>query len=756
MLSEGEVTQAPDEPERLALLHESGLLDAVRVETFDRLARAAARALRAPVAQVNLLTADRQISKACFGPEPWPSGDPVPLDRSFCQHVVASGGPLVLSDASSHPLTRDSPATREAGIAAYAAVPLTIAGEHTLGTLCVVDFEVRDWTEEELGMLRDLADLAVAEIEDRLRAGERAQAALRESETRYRTMTEIDPDGIVVMDEAGVIVSANPAMERIFGYREDELVGHPLSFLVPERLREGHRMGVERYLVTGKRNIPWNGVELPAVTKSGREIPTEISFGEYVHDGRHMFAGYIHDISDRKREEARRATEHAVTQVLAESRTLEEAAPRVLQVVGESLGCDVGVFWVFDRRANELRSIALWQAPSADVPEFASTTRRTTFARGVGLPGRVWEHHAPVWIVDVDREDNFPRATVAVREGLHGAFGFPVLAGDEFVGVIEFFHRDIWEPDQPLLESVQAIGSDTAQAVRRVQAEGERDRALEEVERVNFHLQQANAALTERTAEAEGASRAKSDFLANMSHELRTPINAIIGYSDLLEMGVTGPVTDAQKAQLKRIQTSSRHLLGLIEDILDLSKIEAGRIEVARERGRVGDPIEAALALVEPQATERGLELVNRCSGEAADQFYIGDEDRVRQILANLLSNAVKFTEPGGRIMVSCLPTASGEREGVSGGALGRSRVSIRVEDSGIGIAAERLESIFDPFVQVETERTRTKGGTGLGLSISRQLARLMGGEVSVTSEPQRGSVFTLTLPRVVETAAPT
>src|SRR5690606_13116936 len=334
---------------------------------------------------------------------------------------------------------------------------------------------------------------------------------------------------------------------------------------------------------------------------------------------------------------------------------------------------------------------------------------RRSFPRGIGLPGRVWERGEPIWIADMTKEPEFPRSEAAAQAQVHGAFGFPVRAGTEILGVVEFFHEMALPPDEALLAAVEAIGGDIGQSVRRVRAEEELERSLVAMERINLQL-------AERTAEAEAANRAKSEFLANMSHEFRTPMNAIIGYADILEMGIVGELNEEQRDKLRRIRTSSTHLLHLLEDVLDLAKIEAGRISVEHERARVGHPVEAALTLIEPQAAERNLEVVNRCRREA-DTCFIGDHDRVRQIPANLLSHAIKFTEPGGRITVSCAVIRDSDDESDAPGE--GPWMCISVEDTGIGMSPDQLDAVFEPFVQGESGTTRTKGGTGLGLTIS-------------------------------------
>ena len=273
------------------------------------------------------------------------------------------------------------------------------------------------------------------------------------------------------------------------------------------------------------------------------------------------------------------------------------------------------------------------------------------------------------------------------------------------------------------------------------------DRRRAEIEREQAY---AAAEVAREAAElareaAEQADKAKGIFLATMSHEFRTPLNAQIGYLQLLEMEVAGPMTDAQRQYVRRLRASSEHLLGLVNDVLDLAKVEAGQLTVVKEPAIADRATESAIALLLPQAEAKGVSLIDIPG--ATDVAYVGDEHRVRQILLNLLSNAVKFTPSGGRVEVERLRSAEAPPSLDGGDGASSSWAVIRVRDTGIGIAAADLDTVFAPFHQVDGGHTRAEGGTGLGLAISRKLARLMGGDLLVESEVGVGSTFSLWIP---------
>jgi signal transduction histidine kinase len=237
--------------------------------------------------------------------------------------------------------------------------------------------------------------------------------------------------------------------------------------------------------------------------------------------------------------------------------------------------------------------------------------------------------------------------------------------------------------------------------------------------------------IEDKSVQLEAANRHKSEFLANMSHELRTPLNAVIGFSEVLLERMFGELNDKQNEYVDDILSSGRHLLSLINDILDLSKVEAGRLELDLSKFDLPSAMDNALTLIRERATRHGIKLEHFVDGRLGD--FAGDERKFKQILLNLLSNAVKFTPEGGRIEVKA--------------TMADSSVEISVTDTGIGIAAEDHEAVFEEFRQVGTDYAQKREGTGLGLTLTKKFVEMHGGKIWVESEVGKGSTFTFTLP---------
>ena len=355
--------------------------------------------------------------------------------------------------------------------------------------------------------------------------------------------------------------------------------------------------------------------------------------------------------------------------------------------------------------------------------------------------GRHFAEESPIagtpWMIAIESSERSILARLRSTVTLLALMCLVLVAAGALVSWI--IGRRITRPLKALTDAADQVATGTYEHEIAVGARDEIGRLAkgfhemaEEVARAQRELEQRAEDAMRARSEAEAANRAKSDFLAMMSHELRTPLNAIGGYAELLELGVHGPITDAQREALTRIARSQAHLLRLINDLLNFARIDAGQMQYAVQDVPVSETLAELEALVAPQVAARRLTLrYDPCDVELVAR---ADADKVRQVVLNLLSNAVKFTPEGGMVSLEC----DGDE----------TTVRIHVRDTGPGIDTERLGSIFEPFVQGHWALNKPNDGVGLGLAISRDLARGMGGDVTVATEVGVGSSFTLCLPR--------
>ena len=550
-----------------------------------------------------------------------------------------------------------------------------------------------------------------------------AEATLRESEEQTRAIVETALDAVVGMNEHGQISDWNQQAEIIFGWSQHEAIGRSLATtIIPPRYREAHERGLRHFFVTGQGPLLNRRIEIVALHRDGHEFPVELSISPVRLGNKWVFSAFVRDITQRKSAERRLAAQYAVTRVLAESLTLQDASAKILQSICESLEWELGIFWIADQQANVLRCIDVWNVLGIRVAEFVAISRERTFLSGIGLPGRVWANGQPAWIPDVVQDTNFPRAPVAAKVGLHGAFGFPVRIGKNIYGVIEFFSHDIREPDRDLLDMVAEIGLKVGQFIERKETEQALQQAQEQ-------LQQA------QKMEAIGR------LAGGVAHDFNNLLTIISGSCHFLLTSLDR--VDPLRKEVEEIKRAGSRAATLTSQLLAFSR----RQVLTLKELNLNDVIRNTEGMLQRLIGE-DINLV-AVLDPALGNVRV-DPGQVEQILMNLVVNARDAMPSGGRLTIE---TANVELDETYAHQHAIARpgpyAMLAVSDSGLGMDKETQGHIFEPFFT-----TKDQGkGTGLGLAMVYGSVRQNGGSIFVYSESGRGTTFKIYLPQVQEQA---
>ena len=524
-----------------------------------------------------------------------------------------------------------------------------------------------------------------------------------EASRRLAAIIESSDDAIISKDLNGIITSWNAAAERLFGYKPEEIIGKSILTLIPPERHHEEPGILERI----RRGEPINHYETVRRRKDGTLFDISVTVSP-LKDQKGQIIGaskIARDITERIRNDRRRTAQYAIASLLAGSWSLTEAGPRIIESIAAIGNWVAGSIWLRNIGEENLHCSTTWHKDTPAMGDFAKATQATVLAEGKGLPGRVLAARKPVWIEDVGRDDNFPRAAAAATANLKGAFAFPLRAEENVNGVLELFSPEIVQPDDDLLSLVEAFGSQIGLFVHRRQIEAELKRQKEV---------------------AESANAAKDRFLATLSHELRTPLTPILIWAGGMVNDPSLPpeIDEGLQMVCRNVELEAR----LIDDLLDLTRITRGKLNLHLRKSDAHDLLGHAMDIIRDEISSRRLNLSVELQAE--DHVVLADAARLQQVFWNVLRNASKFTPDHGAVTVRTFnpqPQA----------------LWIEISDTGIGIEPGHLDKIFEAFEQVGSRRE----GLGLGLAISKAIVEMHRGSIRAFSDgPGKGAKFVIDL----------
>lgn len=567
----------------------------------------------------------------------------------------------------------------------------------------------------------------------------RAEEGLRGYAEQYRTMLSTALFGFWLADEKGRLLSVNDTYCKMTGYTREELLNLSIPDLESVENPEDTARHIKTIIEAGRDRF-----ESKHKAKDGRVFDVEISTSFW--RSQRKFVVFISDIADRKKaEQSLQKTNRLLDAISrAQTRFIAEADPHELfdDILGDLLSLTDSEYGFIGEvhhdadgtpylKTHAITNVA-WNEKTREIYE-ENARRGFEFSTLKSLYGTVMATGETL-ITNSPSTDPRRAGIPHGHPPINAFLGLPFFSGKAMVGMVGIANRpggydeELAEYLQPLIATCGNIIEARRNADLRKKAE---DKLKEHVETLEVRVNERTRQLENMKDQAEAASRAKSDFLANMSHELRTPLNAILGFSEVMRDGMAGPVTEEQQDYLGDVLTSGQHLLQLINDILDLSKVEAGKMELEPSEINVPDLLEGSLIMLKEKAMKHRISLKTDISPDLG--AIIADERKIKQVVFNLLNNAVKFTRDGGEVGLRA--------ERMPG------KVRVTIWDTGVGIREEDLKKLFAPFSQIDSVLTRHHEGTGLGLNLSRKLLELHGGRIWAESEYGKGSRFLFDVP---------
>lgn len=716
-----------NEPQRQAAVHALRVLDTPAEAAFDRLTQLARELFDVPIAIISLVDEHRQWFKS----HPGLDITQTERDTSFCVHTITADAPLIVPDTHIDSRFDDNPLVQgEPYLRFYAGYPLRSDDHFAMGTLCLLDSRPRDFGEQELGLLKHLA----GQVEELFRL-HTIRHSLAETTRRYHALFNDSATGILRIDRNGLVLSINAFALSLLGYSQDDVIGQDVSMLAPSASHNLLDTFITRFLAGGDPQAMGRGCEAEIQHKAGHCISVHLAINAILDDSHQIteFIGLITDLSQVHAANRRTQKEQTLLKVLHQGITdyqalmsgeqlwtflteaLSELTDSEYSLIGEVLSGDT---------SNTLKLHAIkgppWGPESRHhIDQLLSGDR--VLRNPDSLLGRVFARGEVV--IDNDVNEHTQRSESPLGQvQFDNYLGVPIFSSGQLIGMFAIANSR-QQLDQHLLDWLQPFTDTCVLLINLYRQMAEREQVMQD--------------LANTRDQAERANQAKSEFLSSMSHELRTPLNAILGFAQVLGHNPRAPLNDKQKRQVNQIEKSGHHLLSLINDVLDLAKIEASQLSLSIEAIPLNNIFEDACSTLEANANAAGITLT--CTPPDTDLRVSADYTRTKQILLNLLSNAIKYNVANGRVDI--LAQHQGDV------------IKISVSDTGPGIETDRLSELFEPFNRLDAEASQVEG-TGIGLSITRELVERMHGEIGVDSQPGHGATFWFTLPVSTSCAA--
>ena len=793
-----------DEQQRIAALHRLNIDSTPNEERFDRYTRLALQIFHVPVALISLVGEEQVLLKSAQG-----LTESYELDRTmtFCDRTIVQSDILEVPDATKDLRFADNPfVTGSPNIRFYAGMPILSPDGYPVGTFCIYDSKPQQLSPRERDALRELANL----VQDEFRLTNMLQ-----TEGRLSAILNTTVDAIITIDDRGTVESFNHAAASIFGYEPEEVISNNISMLMPSPQRQKHDGYLQRFIASQASNVMGKRRKVFGRRKDGSTFPLEVSMSETIVSGRRFFTGVARDITEQIQKQrelenysqrlklATRAGNIGVWDLdLMDGSMIWDK--RLFEIFNEDPETYIPTLKNWSTTLHPLDKVPAerdLQSAIDNEQDFYTEFRiispdqtiRHVQAAGTIMRNNTGAARRLIGIVlDItERKEaqNKLRNAKQLYQSIIDATDDIVFIKDRNFKFLVCNNATAKLLGRSKEELVNTIDEDffPPEAVEQFRADDQRvfdTQKIQEIEElvaypdgsevllntIKYPLYQdnkliglvgighditeskmLNAELEQAKQVAEQANQMKSEFLANMSHELRTPLNAIIGFSELLKDGIIGELTPDQSQYCTEIFDSGAHLLELINELLDLSKIEAGKMDLNLEASLIQDLVQSSLYIIREKAIKLNISLELDCTENIHPCLL--DAKVIKQILYNLLSNAIKFTKTGGSVLLTVNILDKQQRADlVSSNPMLTHQgeyMQLSVTDTGTGIAEDDLDKIFQPFEQVDNSLAKQHQGTGLGLSLVRSLVELQGGMITVESTLGEGSTFKVYLPHI-------